>query len=94
MQIIPIILLTIVENVFKHANLTDQEHPVEMVLKNTSTTLSFKTVNAPSNNSLSKGTQTGLENIRQRLKASYNDRHDFKYGMREGSFFTEMVILV
>lgn len=92
LRIIPIILLTIVENVFKHANLTDRGNPVTIELSSNSTKLVFNTTNLPSNNSLSKGSQTGLENIRQRLAASYPDKHHFCFGMEKGMFSTELTI--
>ncbi|UKT65047.1 sensor histidine kinase [Pedobacter mucosus] len=91
-KIIPLILLTIVENVFKHANLTDKSFPVYIEITTSPEQLTFRTSNYPSNNSLSKGSRTGLQNISQRLSSSYPAKHEFQYGLQGERFSTELTI--
>lgn len=93
-KIIPIILLTVVENVFKHANLIEKRYPVHIELITSFEKLIFRTSNYPSNNSLSKGNRTGLENIKQRLISSYPSAHQFQYGLNGEIFFTELIIYI
>lgn len=90
--IIPIILLTLVENVFKHGNLLDKEYPAIIRVVSTNEYILLQTSNLPSHNSHTRSTYTGLTNIRSRLKQFYKDSHDFNYGMDDTLFKVEIKI--
>lgn len=90
--IIPIILLTLVENVFKHGNLLDKEYPAIIRVVSTNEYILLQTSNLPSHNSHTRSTYTGLTNISSRLKQFYKDSHDFNYGMDDTLFKVEIKI--
>ncbi len=84
--IIPIILLTLVENIFKHGNLSDESCPAEINVVSTNEYILLQTSNLPNQNSSVRSTHTGLSNISSRLKQFYKDTHEFSYGL-EGNLF-------
>ncbi len=86
--ILPIILLTLVENIFKHGNLTDADFAASIKVESTVEYLMFKTCNLPRNGGeiLFNSLGTGLNNIEMRLLNNYKDKFSFEYGM-EGNFY-------
>jgi two-component system LytT family sensor kinase len=91
-EIIPIILLTLVENIFKHGNLLDKNNPVLIELLITDRELRFCTTNLMANTPPSKTAHTGLKNIKARLLQSYPDNHSFHFGADDNIFRTELKI--
>lgn len=90
--IIPIILLTLVENVFKHGNLLEKEQPAIIRVVSTNEYVLLQTSNLPGHNSHTRSTYTGLTNINSRLKQFYKNNHEFNYGMNEDLFKVEIKI--
>ena len=86
--ILPIVLLTLVENLFKHGDLTNMEYPGEIMVKSHINGLEFSTCNIPKSDGLYdlRGESTGLENIISRLKLTYADRYTFTHG-QQGAFY-------
>lgn len=84
--IIPIILLTLVENVFKHGNLMDEKHPAAIHVTSTKEYILLETANLPNRNQSIISTHKGLSNITSRLYQNYKDHHIFKHGM-DGNLF-------
>ncbi len=90
--IIPIVLLTLVENIFKHGNLLDKNNPAIIELIITGKELSFKSINLIANTPPSKGEHTGLKNIKARLVLSYPENHFFQAVVKENIFHTELKV--
>lgn len=90
--IIPIILLTLVENIFKHGNLLEKEQPAVIYVESTNEHILLQTSNLPGHNSHTRSTYTGLTNINSRLKQFYKDSHEFNYGMNGDLFKVEIKI--
>ena len=86
----PIILLTLTENMFKHGNLLQKEFPAIIEITCKSKQIQFKTSNLLSNNKASKGTETGLFNIKSRLENLYPGLHTFDYGVQNSIFITNL----
>lgn len=91
-QIIPIVLLTLVENIFKHGNLLDKSHPALIELITNREGLIFRTRNLIGNTPPSRSEHTGLKNIKERLMQSYPESHIFKSSAKGNLFFTELQI--
>jgi len=71
-KILPLLLLTLVENVFKYADLKNEEHPVKIDLQMEGNNLKFTTWNKKLKRKrpvISKG--IGLKNLKSRLDAYY-----------------------
>jgi two-component system LytT family sensor kinase len=84
--IIPIILLTLVENVFKHGDLLNERHPAEIYVRSTDEYIVLQTSNLPSQNSNAISNNKGLLNISSRLEQAYKQDYEFSYGMAGNLF--------
>lgn len=91
-EIIPIVLLTLVENVFKHGNLLDKNIPACFELFTDNKFITFKTCNLLAMALPKKNEATGLKNITDRLDQYYPGRHQFSFDTRENIFYTELKI--
>jgi two-component system LytT family sensor kinase len=80
-NIIPIVLLTLVENIFKHGNLMDERYPAEICVKTTTDHIIIKTSNVQGRNTQVISNNKGLLNIRLRLEQTYKEGYEFTYGM-------------
>ena len=83
-EVIPILFITLVENCFKHGDLSG-EGQILIRLSFRSGKLSFTTRNKLDNGSKQKA-GFGLQNLRKRLKQRYVDRFEFKNYEKDGCF--------
>lgn len=74
-RIMPLLLITFVENAFKYGELHDAQHPLEIRLTVDSERLHFFVRNKKRHGPKEHSTGIGLENIRNRLSLAYPDRH-------------------
>ncbi|MGI4761849.1 MAG: sensor histidine kinase [Janthinobacterium lividum] len=75
LRIIPLVLITFVENCFKHGELTDAAHPLRIRLAVVESELTFETYNKKRFGPKEKSTGIGLANTRQRLDLLYPSRY-------------------
>jgi sensor histidine kinase YesM len=73
--IIPLVLITFVENCFKHGELADAAHPLVIRLTLVQNQLTFLTHNKKRHGPKEKSTGIGLDNTRKRLALMYPGRH-------------------
>lgn len=90
--IIPIVLLTLVENIFKHGNLLDAAYPAEIYIESDQQHLLVRTSNLPNRNSYIKSHNKGLANIRSRMEQYYADKYHFTHEMDDNLFKVELRI--
>jgi len=76
-KFVPLILLTVVENLFKHGIYSDQNHPAIISLSLVEDTLVLTSWNLINRNKQKNGFGKGLENIRQRILLIYPDSSNF-----------------
>lgn len=91
-KILPIILLTLVENLFKHGNLLDPARPGSIEITTTTEALIFRTRNLKRDKLKDKRAQTGLKNIEQRLEKSFPGSYSFSHKYYNDFFHTELKI--
>jgi len=84
LRILPFVLITIVENAFKHGELKDPEHPVtlDLCIEDTAVSgqgagkkLRFHCVNKKKTGPKELSTGIGLENTRKRLELAYGENY-------------------
>jgi two-component system LytT family sensor kinase len=80
-MIIPIVLLTLVENVFKHGNVMDEDNPAQIHVTATADIITLHTTNLPNQSKNIHSTKTGLPNIASRLNQAYKENYSFNYGL-------------
>ena len=86
-HLIPLVLLTMVENIFKHGNLTEPGHDALVRIYLKDGTLFIETDNLIDNKKKDAGNHMGLSNIQHRLKYAYGDGITFNYHADETNHF-------
>ena len=91
-SIIPFVLITIVENAFKHGDLKSQEYPINIKLDVRNNSLSFSCRNKKKTGPKELSTGVGLENIRKRLDLAYGKNYRFEVKDEPDFYTTELTI--
>lgn len=91
-KIIPFVLITIVENAFKHGDLLDQEHPIQIALHIEVNRLRFVCRNKKKTGPKELSTGVGLDNIRKRLDLAYGNDYRFNVVDDAAFYSTELII--
>lgn len=91
--LIPTVLLTLVENVFKHGDLLDPAAPAEITFHGNSGEMLFCTRNR-SENSMDTypSTKLGIANIKTRLNDYYGSNAILEHGNNDGWFWTKLTV--
>jgi len=74
-KITPLVLISFVENAFKHGLATDQENPITITLKVTLDKLFFQVINKKSNQNKDDTGGIGLQNVKRRLDLLYKGEY-------------------
>ena len=90
--IIPFVLITLVENAFKHGDLKKQEFPIAIKLNVDRNKLYFSCRNKKKTGPKEVSTGIGLENIRTRLDLAYGDNYSFIVKDDPEFYTTELTI--
>lgn len=73
-QIIPLVLISLVENIFKHGNLTQEDHHAYITINARDGKIKIQTKNLIANNPAYPSHHIGLDNTKKRLQATYGER--------------------
>lgn len=84
---IPLILMTLVENIFKHGNLSDPNHRALIAVYVENDYLLIRTENLINNSPQIPPSNFGLKNISERLHFAYRQDVDFSYHQAENNYF-------
>ena len=90
--ILPLVLLTFVENCFKHGELFDAAHPVLVQVRVQENQLTFFTSNRKHGGPIEHSTGIGLDNTRRRLAAFYPGRHQLTIHDTPDSYATHLTL--
>lgn len=90
--ILPLVLITFVENCFKHGELFDPAHPVLVQLRVQENQLTFFTSNRKHSGPVEHSTGIGIENTRRRLAAFYPNRHQLTIHDAPDSYATHLTL--
>ncbi len=93
LRIIPLVLITLVENVLKHGRVNDPEYPASIRLAVIEgNRLEFSTRNKKRSGPKELSTGIGLENIRKRLQSAYGNHASFSTEDADDFFYTQLSI--
>ncbi|WP_181885200.1 sensor histidine kinase [Pontibacter diazotrophicus] len=84
----PLLLLTFIENMFKHGILNDPAHPATVSIKCTDSTLHLSTRNKKRSSFLQKGFGIGIQNVESRLRKFFREE-DFSLHIQEDELYYE-----
>jgi len=87
LQIIPMVLITLVENIFKHGELSAESNPAEVSLKIEQDHLIIETSNLIKAIKNTSGLSSGIENIKKRLDYAYGENASFNYFSDTKNYF-------
>jgi two-component system, LytTR family, sensor kinase len=91
-MIIPFVLITLVENAFKHGDLKNPDAPIDIKLKVEHQKLYFYCRNRKKTGPKELSTGIGLDNIEKRLDLAYGKNYRFKVKDEAEFYTTELII--
>jgi LytS/YehU family sensor histidine kinase len=91
-MIIPFVLITLVENAFKHGDLKSMEAPIDIKLNVNGNKLCFYCRNKKKSGPKELSTGIGLANIRNRLDLAYGNKYNFVVKEEPEFYTTELTI--
>ena len=93
-RIMPLLLITFVENAFKHGKLNDAHHPLKIRLSVLEKHIDFIIQNKQLNPVKERSNGIGLENIRNRLKLAYLGQHEFTIENNSDEFVVNLKLFL
>lgn len=90
---IPLVLMTLIENMLKHGKLDDPEYPAIISITYANGILHIHTSNLKSLNVKAPGHGIGLKNITERLIQTYGEDMSFEYALDERKYFNTHIRL-
>lgn len=93
-KIVPLVLITLVENAFKHGELHEAEYPVKISLElnHSEQLLKFSVKNKKTSGPKERGHGIGLENTISRLKNEYGNNYRLLFNDAGDHYEAELVI--
>jgi sensor histidine kinase YesM len=90
--IIPFVLITLVENIFKHGEMTSSNHPIRICIDIKNDSLRYYSKNRKKKGPKEISTGIGLDNIRKRLDFTYGNDYELNIQDEEDCYSTELLI--
>ncbi|MDO1450704.1 histidine kinase [Rhodocytophaga aerolata] len=87
-----LVLITLVENAFKHGDLTDEKNRVSIKLEVTRSNIYFSVCNKKKRGLKEPSKGIGLSNVQQRLQLMYGDKQSFIIQENETHYLTKIHI--
>lgn len=94
LMILPLVLITFVENCFKHGELFDAAYPLLLQVHVAENQLTLFTSNRKRQGPVEFSTGIGLDNTRRRLQAIYPDRHQLIIDDEPNSYTTHLHLIL
>jgi two-component system LytT family sensor kinase len=91
-MIVPFVLITLVENAFKHGDLKNREHPIVIRIIVEGKQLHFYCRNKKNPGFKEISTGIGLQNILKRLDIMYGDNYSYKVTEDTDFYSTQLII--
>lgn len=92
-EFIPLVLMTLTENMLKHGKLNDLDSPAEIRISYENSALHIETTNKESINSSIPGYGIGLKNIKDRLFMAYGEKATFVYYLDPKGYFQTAIVV-
>ncbi|TWV99917.1 sensor histidine kinase [Chitinophaga pinensis] len=94
LRIIPLVLITLVENAFKHGDLNNPDHPVifRLTVSEDGRMVHFSTHNKKKSGPKELSHGIGMDNIRKRLSAVYKDKYLLEIKDEDNTYTVSLAI--
>lgn len=93
-KVVPLVLISFVENAFKHGIVTDPESPVKIDIVIETGKLVFKVKNKTSVQNKDDTGGIGLSNVRRRLDLLYPEKYALTISHNSGSYSAELFLVL
>jgi LytS/YehU family sensor histidine kinase len=93
-RIVPLILISFVENAFKHGVANDPEHPIVLALTVTETKLNFYVHNKKHQHNRDAAGGIGLNNVQRRLNLLYPGKYNLTIHNEEDTYSCELSLVL
>lgn len=90
--ILPGILITFVENAFKHGQFNELQYPIQINMAVNNNQLFFTVNNKIGNKKIKASTGTGLSNMKQMLQLFYPGNHELKTEVQKEHYHCELTL--
>lgn len=91
-RIIPLVIITIVENALKHGDYKDPLHPIDIQISFEQHTLHLRCSNQKKKNKQVEQGSLGLKNILKRLDAHYKENYQYQVSENEETYTVNLII--
>ncbi len=91
-KIMPLVLISFVENAFKHGVATQVEHPIDILINIEGDKLRFKVSNKTAQQNKDDTGGIGLPNVKRRLELFYKNRYHLQINQQAGFYTSELVV--
>lgn len=91
-KIVPLTVLTLTENMFKHGYLKDPNSPAKISIRRDGSGINIFTENLVGNSSNYLSNKTGLINLKKRLSSTYKTNFSFSWELNGNIFLTHLQI--
>ena len=93
-RIAPLLLISFIENMFKHGEMNEQAYPAQAVIKVCEKQLVLTTANKIKMQHKDKGKGIGLQNVQRRLELMYTGHYDLKIEQHEGLYYSTLKLML
>jgi len=90
-KFIPLVLLTLAENIFKHGVFQDNKYPALLSIDIDNDNIVIRSKNWPTRSVHKNSMNNGLANIRQRLEFSYGKFASIDFSLDDGYFVLQII---
>jgi two-component system LytT family sensor kinase len=94
MYVIPRILITFVENAFKHGNLHSIENPITIELNYSTESINFKVTNEKNKHKINEPSGIGHYNLKQQLELLYKNKYTLKIEDKGNTYSSELKLIL
>lgn len=91
--VIPLVILTLTENIFKHGQLSDPDQEAVIAIFTGEGFLHIQSSNKVNPSAVANSTKTGILNIQERLNHAYEGHFSFTYGTNPNGIFNASVAI-
>ncbi|WP_316738423.1 sensor histidine kinase [Pedobacter aquatilis] len=92
LRFVPLVLMTLVENIFKHGNIANADIGIQVFVGLESDKLIIETLNALNSNPRKDSSRAGLKNVRERLNFAYENQAECTFNSDGEVFHTRISI--
>lgn len=92
-KFLPLVLLTLAENIYKHGNISKADFPAKISIVNNANKLIITTLNLKADRNHGESNGVGMGNIKRRLETFYKENLEFNFtDGPNNTYLTEIII--